>query len=525
MILRVRMLIVDLAGLLLCLGPLSPGMLAEGATGWIPARWDGGPLEVVRRAGDKALAENAAARQAIAQWYDPATLDLLDGTPINCLLVTFSAGAEPGVEKQQRLLVKEYALAARKRGIALLGIVHSGTDPAALASASDEAQLAGLVLDSGSPDGAGFARQLETAFRSRNSASVVIPIARDPATLRTAKAPLLAVEGVRPDARNLADMGIRAGPSAQPWIDSNIWLVRSFRLDPGWRPIWINQGPNSGAQGDYARCVADAAVAGGRWLVALDDDLRVRLLRKDADALATWRNVGVYLKFAEDHAEWRTLEPYGNVAFILDTAGENTDYSNEYLNLVARRQVPYRLIERSRLSPTSLGGFQAALAVDLAVLSDAERKILSDFAEGGGLVVAGPAWGDAPENNDYVEIPVGKGRVVVYKEKPPDPEMVARDLLDLLEPEVMGLTAFNVPSVLTYVSVDGSGRRALIQLLNYATTPFDSKITLRLNGTFKSAHLYTPESAPVDLGVRVMSGGRTEITVPKLAIWGAVLLE
>jgi hypothetical protein len=172
-----------------------------------------------------------------------------------------------------------------------------------------------------------------------------------------------------------------------------------------------------------------------------------------------------------------------------------------------------------------LGGFQAALAVDLAVLSDAERKILSDFAESGGLVVAGPSWGDAPENNDYVEIPAGKGRVVVYKEKPPDPEMVARDLLDLLEPEMMGLTAFNVPSVLTYVSIDGSGRHALVQLLNYATTPFDSRITLRLNGTFKAARMYTPESMPADLAVRVISDGRTEITIPKLALWGAVLLE
>ncbi len=525
MISGVRVLIVNLAGLLLYLGPLSAGLFAQVSTGWIPARWDGGPLEVARRASDKALAANQALRQVIAQWYDPATLTLLDGTPINCLLVTFSAAVEPGIEKQQHLLVKEYALAARKRGKALLGIVYSGADPAALASASDEAQLAGVVLDSGFPGGEGFARQLEAAFRSRNSSSAVICIARDPAAVRTAKVPLLAVEGVRPNARDLADMGIRAGPSAQPWIDSNIWMVRSFRLDPGWRPIWVNQAPDSASQGDYARCVADAAVAGGRWIVALDDDLRVRLLRKDADALATWRNVGIYLKFAEDHAEWRTLEPYGNVALILDTASENTDYSNEYLNLVARRQVPYRLIERSRLSPKSLAGFQAALAVDLAAVSDAERKVLLDFAEGGGLVVTGPSWGDAPENNDYVELPAGKGRVVVYKEKPPDPEMVAKDLLDLLEPEVMGLTAFNVPSVLTYVSTDGPGRRALVQLLNYATTPFDSKITLRLNGNFKSARMYTPDSVPVDLGVREMPGGRTEISVPRLSVWGAVLLE
>jgi hypothetical protein len=512
-------------GLLTCLGSLSLKLSAETSTGWIPARWDGGPLEVARRSGDKALAANSALRQAIAEWYDPATLNLLEDAPINCLLVTFSTGAASEVEKQQQSLVKEYARAARKRGMAILGIVYPGADPGAAASASDEAQLDGLVLEGGFPDGAGFARQLEASFRSRNSAAVVVLIARVPATVRAAKAPLLAVEGVRPSARNLADMGIRAGPSAQPWIDSNIWLVRSFRLDPGWRPVWIDQRPDSRSQGDYARSVADAAVAGGRWIVALDDDLRLRLLQKDADALATWRSVGANLKFAEEHAEWRTFEPYGNMAIILDTASEDPDYSNESLNLVARRQVPYRLIERSRLTAASLGGFQAVLATDLQVPTEAERKTLRDFAEGGGLVVAGPSWGDAPEGNDYVEIPVGKGRVVVYKEKPPDPEMVARDLLDLLEPEVMGLTAFNVPSVLTYVSMDGSGKRALVQLLNYATTPFDSKITLRLNGTFKTARMFAPESAPADLEVRVMSGGRTEITIPKLALWGAVLLE
>ncbi len=480
---------------------------------------------MARRSGDKAMADNPFIREAINKWYDPSTLTLLEGTPINCLLVTFSAGAESGVEKQQQLLVREYARAARNSGIAILGIVYPGADPGEVASASDEAQLDGLVLDKEFPAGDDFARKLEAAFRLKKSASAVISIARDAAAVRMARAPLLAVEGVRPSARNLADMGIRAGPSAQPWIDSNIWLVRSFRLELGWRPIWIDQEPRTTAQGDYARCVADAAVAGGRWIVALDDDLRVRLLRRDAEALDTWRSVGSYLKFAENHAEWRALEPYGNLAIILDTAGEDPDYSDEILNLVARRQVPYRLIERSRLSPESLEGLQAVLAVDLASPSGTERQTLLDFAERGGLVVSGPSWGNAPDRNDYAEIPAGRGRIVVYKEQPPDPEMVARDMLDLLEPEVMGLTAFNVPSVLTYVSVEGSGRRALVQLLNYATSPFDSRITLRLNGNFKTARMHTPESAPFDLEVRAMPNGRTEISVPRLAVWGAVLLE
>jgi hypothetical protein len=517
--------IVPILVVLFWLSSVATGLCVGSPDGWVPARWDGGPLEVARRAKDKAVAENTSTREAIARWYDPATLDLLEGTPINCLLVTFSAEAEPSVVMQQHRLVKDYARLARERGITVVGIVYPGVDPQAVVAAVDEARLEGLVLDGEFPVGSRFAENLEAALRSRNSVAVVIPIAQDAASARAAKASLLAVEGVRPNARDLADMGVRAGPSAEPWIESNIWLVRSFRLGTAWRPIWISQRPDSSLQGDYARCVADSAVAGGRWIVALDDDLRARLFRKEANALVSWRSLGNYLKFSEDHAEWRSFAPYGNLGIILDSASRNPEYSNEYLNLVARRQVPYRVIDRSQLSSASLASFQAVLAADLAPPSEPERKMLQVFAEEGGLVVAGPSWGDPPRDDVYAEVPLGKGRVVVYKEDPPDPETVARDMLDLLEPEVMGLTAFNVPSVLTYASTSDSGKRALIQFLNYATSPFNSRITVRFNGSFKRAHLYTPEDAPFELEAKAVANGRTEVAIPKLAVWGALILE
>ena len=476
---------------------------------WVPARWDGGPLELARRAQDKPLA--AGAREAIAHWYDLATLGLLEDTPINCLLLTLSIGADPKVEAQQQQLVKEYARLARERGMAVLGIVYPGAKSEAVAAAAREAQLDGLVLDGEFP--AGFAANLGT---------LVIPIARDAALLRTSKSPLLAIEGVRPGARNLSDMGIRAGASAEPWIESNIWLVRSFRLGTEWRPVWVNQQPNPSSEGDYVRCVADAAVAGGRWMVALDDDLRSNLFRKDAGALSMWRKIAGYLKFAEDHAEWRSFAPYGNLAIILDTAGKTPDISNEYLNLVARRQVPYRLILRSELSAASLASFQAVLAADLAPPTEAERKLLCDFAGKGGLVIAGPSWGDPPKDDPYVEVRLGKGRVAVYKEDPPNPESVAKDMLELLDPEVMGLSVFNVPSAITYATT--SGRRVLVQLLNYAGRPID-RVTVRFNGSFKTARLYTPENPPFDLSARATGNGRTEILIPRLAAWGALLLE
>jgi len=471
---------------------------------WVPARWDGGPLEVARRS----KADNRV-REVLANWYEPSTLDLLENTPINCLLVTFSIGAPAEAEAAQHQVVKEYAQAARKRGIAVLGVIYAGASASSVAAAAVDAQLDGLVLDGEFP--ADFPTDL-----ARQYPGLVVPIARDASSVRTSSAPLLAVQGVRPSARDLADMGIRAGASAEPWIDSNIWLVRSFRFSPEWRPIWVNQDPNPISEGDYIRCVADAAVAGGRWMLALDDDLRVNLLRRNADALGVWRRIGAYLKFAEDHAEWRHFAPFGNLGIIV----ENNADLDEYLNLIARRQVPYRLIRRNELSAASLASFRAVVA--FTGPTEAERTILSDFAEKGGVVVAGPSWGNAPKDDPYAESPLGKGRVVVYKE--PDPEAVAKDLQDLLDPAVIGLNTFNVPSAVTYASTTDGGKRVLIQLLNYAGRPV-GRITLRFNGIFKQARLYTPENAPIDLVPGETQKGRTEVLIPNLAAWGAVLLE
>ncbi len=502
----------------------SIGLGAGDPASWVPARWEGGPLELSRRIKDKELAAHPATGEAISQWYAPSTLALLEPTPINCLLVSFSGGAPGEVEKRQHELIAEYARAAHARGIAVLGIVYPGAEPLAAATAAAEAKLDGLVIETGFPNAADFAGKVEGALRASGSSALVLAISSDAGAGRTDKVPLRLLEGVRPSARNLADMGIRATASAEPWIDSNIWLVRSYRSDNERRPVWISQQPNPAAPGDYVRCVADAAVGGGRWIVALDDELRAKLFRKETDALTTWREIGVYLRFAEDHAQWRSFAPYGNLALIVDSASETPEISNEYLNLVARRQVPYRLVLRSQLSAAALESFQAVLAMDVDPPSAAERGLLRGFAEKGGLVIAGPSWGDAPKDEPYAEIPLGKGRIVVYKDDPPDAGSVARDLLELLTPEVMGLSVFNLPSAIASTSVEPSGKRVLVQVLNYATAP-SRRVTIRFNGTFHTARLYTPSSAPVDLKVRNTENGRTEFVIPELNAWCAIVLE
>ena len=475
-------------------------------------------MELARRAGDKALA-NPDVREAISRWYDPATLSLLDGTPINCLLLTLSAGAGREIEQRQQQLVTEYARRARERGLAVLGLVYPGADAAAAAVGAREAQLDGLVLEGEFPGGLAFVERLEKALAAVNSAAVVIPVVPSPLARRAARQ-VLAVEGVPPGVGKAGD-GATAGATGGMWIDSNLWLARSFQADPDRRPVWISHRSRDGAPGIYARSIADAAAAGARWILTLDDDLRARLLRRESEALAVWRGIADSLAFFESHAEWRGFAPFGNVAIILDASGPNPANSEEYLNLVARRQIPYRVIYRSQLSAASLAGLRAALAFDLAPATEGERKTLRAFAAGGGLVLSGPSWGGAPKEQSYTMVAEGEGEIAVYKDDSPDPQSVARDLNDLVTTPELGVSVFKAPSVLPYVSVAGGGARLLIQLVNYATEPAKS-IAIWVTGSFASARLYAPGSAALDLPVKP-SGGRTEITVPALAAYGAVL--
>jgi hypothetical protein len=468
----------------------------------VPARWDGGPAEVARRAGDKALS-TPAIRDAISGWYDPSTLALLDDTPINCLLLTLSAGADPQVEKRQFELVKAYARQAHDRGIAVLGLVYPGADPKLAISAAVDAHLDAIVVEGRLPS---------------DSALPVIPIA--PAQLlRESQSPVVAVEGVSPGVGKAADTAV-ASATAGLWIDSNIWLARSFRATP---PVWISHRPRAGSSGIYSRSIADAAAAGARWIVTLDDDLRARLLHRETGALAEWRALMSDLGWFEHRAEWRDFLPYATVGIVLDTAAGAAADSDEFLNLVARRRIPYRVIYRRDLTTASLAGLHAVLAFGFDPPSEAERKLLSAFAAHGGLMLTGPSWGGAPKEQSYTVLAEGEGEIAVYRDRSPDPEAVARDLNDLVPAEQLGVSVFNAPSVLSNVSASADGKRILIRLVNYATTPAQS-VQLWVPGQFRSARLEAPGQPSTELPLK-RSGGRTEITVPRLATFGAVLLQ
>lgn len=482
---------------------------------WVPIRWTGGPLEVAWRTHTKTLPADAAAREALAHWYEPATLSLLEDSPANCLLVTWSAPADAAVEAEQQQLVKTYTEAAHKRGLTVLGLVYAEGDASKIAADAAQAALDGLVLEGK------FAPEFSLSLHQAAGSKLVIEIAKDAASLRWKPVPIVALAGVAPSGRNLSEMGIRSTPSSQPWIESNVWLVRSFAFVSPSRAVWIGRQLENASAIDYARAVADAAAAGGHWIVSLDDALRAKLLGRDSSALEVWHRLSKYLRFAESHSAWRTLAPYGNVGIVLDTTSTKPDATDEYLQLATRRQVPYQLVERSGLNADSVAKFRALVVTELDPPSAGERKLLQDFTNNGGVLIAGPSWGVAPKTEPFAEIPVGKGRVVVYTD--PDPEAVARDLKEMLSDDDLGVVPFNVPSVITMASGGGPAKALVVQLVNYFDQPVEA-ITLRVAGKFRSARLETPDAPAVDLPLR-QDEGRTEVTIPKLSLWGAVSME
>ncbi len=508
---RLRFPIFVLLSLLSC----SPGAAAIPAPEeWVPIRWTGGPMELARRTQSKTVSPDPAIRDALAHWYEPATLSLLEKSPANCLLVTWSAPVDAAVEAEQQRLVKVYADAAHKRGLAVLGLVYAAGEASKIAADAGRAALDGLVLEGE------FSQEFPNELRKAAGAMLVIEIASDAAQLRWRPTPIIAIAGVAPSGRNLSEMGIRGAPSSEPWIESNIWLVRSFSLASA-RSVWISSELENPSVIDYERAVADAAAAGGRWIVSLDDALRAKLRGRDDSAQEIWRHLSSYLKFAESPIAWHDLAPFGNVGIVIDPARANEDPPDEYLKLAARRQVPYKLISRSGLNASSLAKFRALVATGLDPTSADEHKMLQQFAENGGIVIAGSSWGGAQKNEPFTEIPVGKGRVIVYRD--PAPDTLARDLKELLSDEDLGVVPFNVPSVITFACGGVSGEPLRIQLVNYFDHPVEM-ITLRVAGKFRSARLETPEGAAVDLHLRE-DQGTTEVTIPKLSLWGAVSIE
>ena len=118
----------------------------------IHMRWPSGPLDIARRQKEKDFTPEMA--DVLRKWRDPSLLSLVQGTPINCLVVSWASGLPADADQQQALepLIER----GRQAGLDFVGLIENPADKAASMAAARSAGLSAVAMDAVPPGNAGI---------------------------------------------------------------------------------------------------------------------------------------------------------------------------------------------------------------------------------------------------------------------------------------------------------------------------------------------------------------------------------
>jgi hypothetical protein len=435
---------------------------------WVPARWP---------------------------WSDAASLDLIGGGPINCLLV------RPGTA--------EFAASATSRGLATLAVVVPGDDVLTTARRALAAKVTGIALEGD------FSADAIAAVRQAAGGAIVVELGPRNRILANSAAPVLATnQGVWPGMPEMERM--RAGPSGSAWIDTNTGFIRGMRAASD-APLWIaNQPPPKTlvTAVRYMQAIADAGMSGARWVLALDDGFAARLAKRDPKALADWGRMLALASYFERHPEWRALPEYGKLALVQDPAKGGL-LSGGILDMIAVKHTPVRPIPLQNLAPGSLKDASLAVNLDAGALTSEEQAVLRDFTRSGGTLLTGPpGWTD--------EAPTGD-KITLDKRELERLNDIWREVNSMVGRRNLGVRLFNAASMLSNFLVSKDGRTAVLHLVNYSDYPVEN-VSVQFLGNYKRADLLTPEGVEKPLELYQTEDG-WGADIDKVTVCATVRLE
>ena len=390
-----------------------------------------------------------------AAWSDPAALELLAGTGINCLIM----GPGPLVEQAARAGFRVFSPGVAPEGVVLLEGVWPGTRM--------------------------------SRFGAHDAVS--------------------------------------AGPTGEPWVDSNVWPVRlALARAPG-AMVWLRAVPadNSETRAEaFLATMADAAVAGCTWIVALSDALAAGLAQRAPAALLTWKKITDAAKFVAGHQDWPGYVPEAVSGVVSDFV---TPRSREVLNLMTRGGQQYRVLLKGSVPAASLDGLKAAVYLDAEAPSAALRRELERFVSSGGLLITGPKWGAVDGGAASSTHPrfglfrVGRGSVALSKADLADPYVLVGDSAILISHRHDLLRFWNGgPLNASYLSANRRSQ-AVVQVAFYSAGAADRSV--RIAGSYRSARIATFGEPVMRAVTLVQQDGGVEIHLPGNARYVAVELE
>jgi hypothetical protein len=413
---------------------------------------------------------------------------------------------------------------ARRQGYRVYAEVQVGK-AADMSRGAKRSNLAGIVLNPGNSQPG----QVEDDLRQLQSAFPALPV-----LVLNPKAQQPQMKGQLVIKR---DRVLQVtSPTAQPWIDSNLALVRlnqAFR--PAQTPLYEFQwdladslqqkyGPGTA---DYSLAVAEAGAFQADLILNLHPALQKDLSQNVSAGWATFKEIKRYLAFSSQGSK-NAGEPEANVGVITDT------YENAYepINLLGRHNIPFAVVRASELKPQSFGAF--SLVIILAVPDEPLIAAITDFASKGGIVVLVGGSGSypwqagqaIPAGENSVGYAVGKGRVIELPGPIIDPETFAQDIRRLMatdtDKDKADISLWNALTVIAVPYSVRGGREKLVELVNYAQETIP--VQVRVKGTFSSVVYETPDRACCESLTPVQRGEFTEFVIPSLRIAGRVRL-
>jgi hypothetical protein len=349
------------------------------------------------------------------------------------------------------------------------------------------------------------------------------------------------VKGEWPGIRMTPGQGdASSGPTGAPWIDSNGWLVRLTRARKSGGAVWVAADPPKSNEivplSRHLVALSDGAAHGGRWVVTLDRDMAEGLAARKPGSVDGWQKLMGAIAFFQAHGEWSAWPVDAVLSVVSSFSGDNEFFSRELLNLMARTNISYGIVETAPFRPEALGGLRAVVYPDAQPPAAEVRQALLGFVEQGGLLIAGPKWGTMPDTapgRPAAEDPhpryemrrFGKGRIAMAHQQPDDPYEVAQDAQILLSHRYDLVRFFNGFLLGAYSTVSPDGKRRLAHIINYGGGADDDPATARIAGRFRSAKLWSFERAEAQRLEMVVQKEAIEVHLPGLAVYGGVELE
>ena len=290
------------------------------------------------------------------------SLELLRESPVNCLILErpqWQAG---------------FVAAAHARKLHVLAVVDDESVAEAVALGFD-----GLVVE-GAP-----------SARVRGAGKPVVASRRRTQIEASQAGEIVATsQGLWPGVRMEKSGAVEARPSGGPWIETNGGFLRFLHAAVPAATLWMaNRVPPGTAYSAqrYIQAVADAAIAGGRWVLDFDASFWEALLQGEAQARAGWARINAVLRFYEEQRALVELDDSSALALVED-ARSGAWVSGGILDMIAAKHIPVRPLPSDRVAEAT--EVKMLLNIDPAGLSAEQGEAARRVARQGATLVNGP---------------------------------------------------------------------------------------------------------------------------------------